>query len=65
LYPYLGTIIELDEEIFDLDATGGMFQQLQKIQRQKLKELKLRQSKAGVDEFAGTPPSLNHTCNYP
>ena len=58
-YPDSGTIIELDEEVFDFDATGGMFQQLQKIQRQKLKELKLRQSKAGVDEFAGTR-SLPH-----
>ena len=47
-----GTIIELDEEIFDWNATGGMFNQLQKAQRQKLKEMKARAAKAGVDEFA-------------
>jgi len=48
-----GTIIELDEEHgFDFDSTNTMFNTLQKLQRQKLKELKLRESQASVDEFA-------------
>ena len=47
-----GTIIELDEEMLDFDASNPLFNQLQKLQRQKLKELKLRESRASVDEFA-------------
>ena len=48
-----GTIIDLYEEHgFDFDSTNTMFNTLQKLQRQKLKELKLRESQAGVDEFA-------------
>ena len=47
-----GTIIELDEELLDFDASNPLFNQLQKLQRQKLKELKLRESRAAIDEFA-------------